>query len=381
MLCTNLVSIAIQANVTALLIGEPGVGKTDILSQIVAEIREKVYKGEDFPFVVQNLAQIMAEDIGGAQVPNHEEKVMESYAMGVIKELIRARRGVYFGDEYGSSNSQVRAAFLNVSEGRRFGDVVLKGVSVVYAMNPADIAVNGSAMLAPESNRPLHIQWKLEDKDWHDFLLGGKGAVKHVPVLPPDWEATHLAKARFLISAFTKRHPKYVHVLPTPDKAHLPWPSKRSWTSAARMLAATLAAGFDLHSDEVAASVTGFVGDGVGAEFFQWVKDMDLPDPEDLLKDPKAAQALIPERHDRAIACLESVAAAATEAGHKDLLDRWTRAWEVLTPVIHNKQDRAMSAAVLLAEKCPNGATFPEVASVVLKHRRAMGVSRSKAGL
>lgn len=378
MLCTNLVAIAIQANVTTLLVSEPGAGKTAILGQIVSEIRDLLHDGKDYPFVVQNLAQIMAEDIGGAQVPNHEEKIMESYSMGVIKELVRAKRGVYFGDEYGSSNNQVRAAFLNVSEGRRFGDVVLPGVSVVYAMNPAEIAVNGSAMLAPESNRPLHIRWFVEHKDWHDYLLGGKGAVRKIPKLPTDWEKTHLPKAKFLVSGYTKRHPKDIHQMPSPEKAHLPWPSMRSWENAARMLAAVLACGFDIASDEVAAAVTGFVGDGVGKQFFAWVKDMDLPDPETLLADPVAAVKLLPERHDRAMACLESVAAAACEK-RPDVVKRWNAAWKILTPVINTKQDRAMAAATMLAERMPPGAEFPEIAATVLKHRRNIGVSASKA--
>jgi hypothetical protein len=87
---------------------------------------------------------------------------------------------------------------------------------------------------------------------------------------------------------------------------------------------------------------------------------------------------MIPNKHDRAIACLESVAAAAIE-DRPNKVNRWAAAWEILEPVINSHQDRAMSAGAILATRMPAGAMFPPVAAKILKVRRDMGIS--KAGI
>ncbi|NBZ96451.1 MAG: ATP-binding protein [Proteobacteria bacterium] len=378
MLCTNLLAISIQANISTLLVGDPGVGKTAILEALVEQLQEKKYGGKDFPLVITNAAQAMPEDLGGAQVPNHETRTMDAYSMGAIKALIKAGRGVHFLDEYGSCGPQMRAACLSVFEGRVYGDVRLSNVCVVAAMNPPSIATNGQDMSLPESNRPFWIEWAVDDSAWFDYLLGGKGAVSTFPILPDDFEKTHLPKTRSLVAMYLKRNPKSIHVQPPPEKATSPWPSRRSWTNAAKMFAAVLAAGFAIESDEVHGAVKGFVGQSHADEFFRWVKDMDLPDPEALLASPKNAFGMIPNKHDRAIACLESVAAAAIE-DRPNKVNRWAAAWEILEPVINSHQDRAMSAGAILATRMPAGAMFPPVAAKILKVRRDMGIS--KAGI
>lgn len=374
MLHGDLLSIAIQINQTTMIVGPPGVGKTAITKALVSQLEERKYKGK-FPLVFQSLAQIMPEDLAGAQVPNHENKTMEAYMMGSIKALLDAKQGVYFGDEYGSCSPMVRAAFLNVAQDRLFGDTHLPNVAVICAMNPPDVATNGQDMTAPESNRFFWLNWELSNKDWFDWLIGGKGAVSSFPIVPEDWQQTHLPKARALIMSFLKTNPNLIHQMPPPDKTTAPWPSQRSWTNAANMFAAVLACGYDIASDHVHDAVEGCVGDAAADTFFAWVKDMDLPDPEELLKDPKNAVKLLPERHDRVIACLESVAAAAVEDHGKDTAKRWMAAWEIIEHVIQTHQDRVMSAGRILAQRRPPGATFPKVANEIFLIRKEMGIT------
>lgn len=379
MLHSDMLALGIQVNITTMLVGLPGIGKTAIVRGIVKALEEQKYGGTGYPFVTTNCAQAMPEDLGGAQVPNHETHTMDAYAMGVIKSFITNGRGVHLLDEYGSSAPAMRAACLSVNEGRLYGDRHLPGVSVVCCMNPPEIATNGADMTPPESNRFFWVDWKLDDGAWFDYLRGGAGALEGFPILPKDWEHTHLTKTKSLIASFLKKNPMHIHVMPAPEKATGPWPSHRSWENAAKMFAAARAAGFDIASDHVHAAIKGCVGIAVADVFFQWVKDMDIPDPEELLsKSVAEAVKLVPPKKDRAIVCLESVASAACEKFHgtKDVNKRWEKAWEILTPIADEHEDYVQPAAMILSRGKPNGAQFPPLANRILKTRRETGVSR-----
>lgn len=379
MLHSDMLALAIQANITTMLVGLPGIGKTAIVRGIVKALEEQKYGGTGYPFVVTNCAQAMPEDLGGAQVPNHETRTMDAYAMGAIKAFIAHQKGVHLLDEYGSSAPAMRAACLSVNEGRLYGDRTLPGVSVVCCMNPPEIATNGADMTPPESNRFFWVEWKMDDGAWFDYMRGGAGALETFPMLPKDWEHAQLPKAKALIASFLKKNPTLIHVMPPPEKATGAWPSQRSWENAAKMFAAARAAGFAMGSDHVHAAIKGCVGLATADVFFAWVKDMDLPDPEELLnKSVSEAIKLVPARKDRAIVCLESVASAACEKFHseKDQVKRWEKAWEILTPIANEHEDYVQPAAMILSRSKPESASYPVLAGKILKVRRETGVSR-----
>jgi hypothetical protein len=71
--------------------------------------------------------------------------------------------------------------------------------------------------------------------------------------------------------------------------------------------------------------VRGAVGDGPGLELLASLDRMDLPDPEDLLADPAAAE--LPERGDLRQAVLDGVVAAVRKRPDKP---RWDAAWALL---------------------------------------------------
>jgi hypothetical protein len=70
----------------------------------------------------------------------------------------------------------------------------------------------------------------------------------------------------------------------------------------------------------------GAVGTGAALEFLSWRRQLDLPDPEELLKDPRKFKVY--ERMDKTFAVLNSVVAATTGKMTKD---RWVAAWDILS--------------------------------------------------
>jgi hypothetical protein len=71
--------------------------------------------------------------------------------------------------------------------------------------------------------------------------------------------------------------------------------------------------------------IAGSVGEGAAIEFLSWRRNLDLADPEDLLKDPTKFEVY--ERQDKTFATLNSVVAAALN----NLTGvRWENAWKIL---------------------------------------------------
>ena len=377
MLQSDLLAVAIQANVTTLLLGLPGVGKSAIVRQIVQEIEKQKHGGKGFPFVISNAAQVQPEDLGGAPVPNHTDKVMEAYAMGKLKPLVKAQRGCHMIDEYVSAQGPVRAACLSILEGRLYGDTHLPDVSVIAVGNPPNVATDGQDLSTPESNRFFFLNWELSNEVWFNYMLSGPGAIKDLPILPDNWRES-VPGAKQTIVRFLQKSPMYVHKMPeTAEEMNKPWPSQRAWEKAADFIGALRACGYSWSSDHVAAALAGTVGSSIADVFQAWMRTMDLPDPEDMLADPANAEAMLPKRHDHIMHAFEALAMAAADRNNKKWPERWQTAWDIFAPHMISHPDRVLPAARVMSQSKPAGGKFPPNAHLLLKLRRDIGISES----
>jgi hypothetical protein len=94
----------------------------------------------------------------------------------------------------------------------------------------------------------------------------------------------------------------------------------------------------DLSEDTEFYLVAGAVGAADAREFITWQREMDLPNPEDLLAKPSSLK--VAKRADKTYAILSSVVSAVLN----DLTeDRWQRGWKVLAEAA--KQESADIAA------------------------------------
>jgi hypothetical protein len=334
--------VAVAARVPVLLWGAPGTGKTSVIRAMAAAM------GWPCETVIASIRE--PSDFAGLPVVVGEGVRFAPPAWA--RRLAAAGRGLLFLDELSTAPPAVQAALLRVVLERVVGDLDLPDeVAVVAAANPPEQAADGWDLSAPLANRLCHLAWDIDPRAVADGLAGG-WAAPEVPQLPPDW-AAELGLALALVAAFLHARPALACAPPADaDAAGRGWPSPRTWEMAARLWAASGAAG----SAEEARSalVRGAVGEGAGVEFLAWLAEMDLPDPEVVLADPAAFR--LPARGDRAYA---AVAAVAAVVAADPTPQRWAAGWRVLGKAAESAPDVAAAAARTLARCRPDGATMP----------------------
>lgn len=319
------VALAIQAQLPPLLISEPGAGKTAFIHSI----------GKQLGSVVVPLygSCRTPEDIGGYPLSDITNKTINLIPAGDwqkrLSELAAKRAGedvagILFLDELSCLNGAMQAAVMALIHEGRAGDVVFPPSIVrCAAMNPADQAAGGFDLAAPLANRMIHIPWATDTNtviqgfmdDWPEISI---------PRLPSNWRE-YKRGIQALVASFFRHMPQRCHAFPNEEsKRSEPWPSPRTWYEfVVPSLAACEAAKVN---DEVEMIlVAGSIGEGTALEFLTWRRNLDLKDPEELLKDPKLFE--IYDRPDKTFATLNGVVAAAV--GNLTPA-RWENAWKIL---------------------------------------------------
>lgn len=354
------------------LIGEPGIAKTKGVEAIALALSEAL--GKEFPSEIYSGPQIQAEDFSGLPVPDLELGRTRLLPLRVGDKVEKVGMGIVCIDEFGSLSPAQEAATLNFTQGGVLGERTLPNpIAIGVMMNPEGIASNGRGLGLAMSNRLVHIRWTLDASAFFDYMLGGKGLATDVEVLSKDWEKKFGHVARSLVVSYLRRNPGAVLELPPEHDTSRPWPSPRSWETAARLLAAVMSLGERKESDLAHLAVAGCVGDGQAESFMSWLIAINLPDPEELLKDAEKALKKLPKRHDQRGVTLEAVAVAACQ-DHPDKVKRWETAWAIVGPVFIKENDVGMPAAKYLAKNIVPGAKRPPETKQVIEILKKAGL-------
>jgi hypothetical protein len=306
----------IEARVPALVWGPPGTGKTSVISRLAAEL------GLHLEVVIASIRE--PADFGGLPVVKNGGVYLHPPAWARrLAELPPGKGGLLFLDEITTTPPAVQAALLRVILERVVGDLPLPdSVAVVAAGNPTEQAAGGWELGLPLANRFVHIEWPLDHQAWLSYMLSRRDGCE---------------AGRAQVAAFIRVRPHLLLQLPK-DGEGPAFPSPRSWEKAAVLLSRS-------PDEEVALKlVCGAVGPGAAAEFAGWRRNLDLPDPEELLADPGKYRT--PARADRQFALLAAVAAAALG---RPSPHRYRAAWEVVGRAAEDVPDAAVVAAAALA--------------------------------
>ncbi len=349
-------TIAVQAKLPVLLWGSPGVGKSSFIQSL----------GRALGWPVEVVISSIREPSDFSGLPVLSEGGVRFEPPAWAKRLATQNGGILFLDEISTAPPAVQAALLRVVLDRVVGDLQLpEEVAVVAAANPPDQAAGGWDLTPPLANRFIHLQWEVDVEAWVTGMVSGWPEPK-IKRLPSDWHLL-VPKYRNLVAAFIKSRPHLLLQLANDEQAGKAWPSPRTWEMTAKVLAAAESVGAE--KDTTFLLVAGCVGEGPGLEFLTWVEEMDLPDPEELLKQPENFQ--LPKRGDRAFAILNSVVQASIRNLTKD---RWLAAWQILARAAdQGGVDVAAVAAKALANARKPGLPLP--INELKKFQPLLGVS------
>jgi hypothetical protein len=260
----------------------------------------------------------------------------------------------------------VQAALLRVVLERTVGDLCLgDGVAVVAAANPPEQAADGWDLSAPLANRFCHLDWVADAAGFAAGLTAG-WPDPPVPGVPGDWQS-RLPAARGVIGAFIAARPNLACVVPSGAAAGRAWPSPRSWEAACRLWAAADAAA--VGTEVRAALVAGTVGEGAAVELVSWHSKLDLPDPEDVLANPRRCR--LPRRPDRMFAVLSSVAAAVAA---NPTVERWEAGSVIIGRAASSCPDAAAISGRILGGCRPEGAEPDPSLGALIPVLRASGL-------
>jgi hypothetical protein len=255
---------------------------------------------------------------------------------------------VIFLDELTTAPPAVQAALLRAVVDRAFGDLEMdpSRVAIVAAANPPADAAGGWDLAPPLANRFTHVHFELNPIEWTEGFPGYWGRPPALSFGEQAVQERRWSRARSLVAAFLRSRPSLLlHVPDDVSQRGDAWPSPRTWDYASRLIAAAEQRRVSL--TDALPVLAGCVGEGAALELAAWARDLDLPDPEDLLAHPERYRH--PERGDQAYAVISAVCQAAIA----DLApERWLAAWTVLASAASaGSPDVAAAAARSLARE------------------------------
>ena len=270
----KLIDAAHSANVTPILWGKPGVGKTALVDALAQRpgfggLVRVLTGSQDKSDTLGMPSRDSYTDRDG-QVHNTTSHATPSWVL----EANDAEGTFYvFLDELPQADTDVQGTFLTVLQNYVMpsGVKIKPHVKFIAAGNPTDIVASGYELIEPLTNRLSHLTYEPPREEWFQGMLDAWGK----PV-SDDEAALRRAVVGYLVG-----HDDKLHRPPESGSTENAWPSRRSWDNLARM-----GAGFLNASDTLEAVAESLVGEAVAKDFVTTVFLLASHTPDEIVADP-----------------------------------------------------------------------------------------------
>ena len=243
------IAFAIKMKRPTFLWGPPGIGKSDLVSQIGTDTNREV--------IDVRLALWEPTDIKGIPYFDSNTSTM-TWAPPAELPMDPASKAILFLDELNSAPPAVQAAAYQLILNRRVGTYILPdGVDIVAAGNRDGDKGVTFRMPAPLANRFVHLEMKVEFEDWLD------------------WATLNRIHEEVVGYVGFAKQDLYDYDPKSPSKS---FATPRSWTFVSELID-------DALDDATTTNlVSGAVGEGLAVKFMAHRQHAaDMPNPTDIL--------------------------------------------------------------------------------------------------
>lgn len=253
---TTLLAHNITNRLATLVVGSPGIGKSDIVESACDQI------GADL--LISHPAMEDPTDAKGLPWPGKDGTHASFLPFGHLAKAAEAKRlTVWFLDDLGQASPAVQAAYMQLILSHKAGEHELSKDKVVFvaATNRRTDKAGVNGILEPVKSRFASIvELQPELEDWVQWAYGQE--------MPAE------------LIAFIRSRPDLLNdFLPTADMEQSPCP--RTWAYVGRQVKAGVPRAVEL------AAIAGAVGEGAATEFVSYLRlSQEMPDPDAVIADP-----------------------------------------------------------------------------------------------
>lgn len=337
--------IALQV-VPTIVWGGTGVGKTTVLGQLAAALKR------NFHLLIGSTH--LPEDFSGYPDADRELGVIRMMPTQWVDKF-KDGTGFLLLDEFTCVPPTTMAAELSLITERRVGDYTLpESTIIVAAANPPELAPSGNALPPSMRSRFFHYKWEVDRQElFKGYRNGLQWEAPPFPIVPEDHRQLY-PKYGGLVEAFLRSTPDVMEKLPDSDET-LAFPNPRTWSYVVKVLSAAESVGHTHGGVVFRKLVTGCVGDAAGSEFLQYMSELDLINPAELLEG--TVKYKYENRPDRNICLLTGLV---RELRSNPTSDRWIKAAHVFCDVGEHEVETFLTQFKSLWNPVSKGGVRPD---------------------
>lgn len=275
--------------------GSPGLGKTAIVKQAVKLLEKET--GKQYGFVLKHLPTMQPEDFG-LPLPNVDKTKIKFIVPDwfptpeAVKQGLFPEYGVLLMDDRNQADSAHQKILANIVQERELhGERLADGWSVMSTGNRQSDRAGANKVLTHLRNRETVLEFQPNLDEWCSWAYANS-------VVPE-------------VISFLRFCPNLLSDFDPQRDAN---PTPRAWAEGVSPILGKVPAAAE-H-----ACVAGAVGEGPAVELMAFVKVYrDLPDPDEVIKHPKAAE--VPKNPATLYALCGALAHRATKQNFKNIIE------------------------------------------------------------